>query len=60
VLVTIFNDDETSFEFKRDMKSLGAFFMPFARAIQCLEAKDTNPADVYMYWLAVVAHLHHI
>ena len=32
--------------------------MPFARAIQCLEAKDTNPADVYTYWLAVVAHLH--
>jgi hypothetical protein len=32
--------------------------MPFAHAIQCLEAKDTNPADVYKYWLAVVAHLH--
>lgn len=31
--------------------------MPFARAIQCLEAKDTTPADVYTYWLAVVAQL---
>jgi hypothetical protein len=40
------------------LKRLGAVLMPFARAIQCLEAKDTNPADVYTYWLAVVAHLH--
>lgn len=32
--------------------------MPFVWAIQCLESKDTNPADVYPYWLAVVAHLH--
>ncbi|KAJ7933219.1 hypothetical protein B0H13DRAFT_2262883 [Mycena leptocephala] len=31
--------------------------MPFARAIQCLESKDTTPADVYLYWLAVVAQL---
>jgi hypothetical protein len=58
VLSAIFNDDETAFEFQRDLKRLGAVLMPFARAIQCLEAKDTNPADVYTYWLAVVAHLH--
>ena len=31
--------------------------MPCAHTIQCLEAKDTNPADVYTYWLAIVAHL---
>ncbi|KAI9432864.1 hypothetical protein F5148DRAFT_1278703 [Russula earlei] len=41
----------------RDLKQLGAVLMPFARAIQCLEAKDTNPADVYTYWLVIVAHL---
>lgn len=58
VLHAIFNDDETSFEFQRDLKRLRAVLMPFAQAIQCLEAKDTNPADVYTYWLAVVAHLH--
>ena len=58
VLGAIFNDEETSFEFQRDLKRLGAVLMPFARAIQCLEAKNTNPADVYTYWLAVVAHLH--
>jgi hypothetical protein len=31
--------------------------MPLARAIQCLQSKDTTPADVYLYWLAVVAQL---
>jgi hypothetical protein len=49
------NDD--TFKFKRDLTRLGAVLMPFARAIQCLEAKDTTPADVYLYWLAVVAQL---
>lgn len=53
----IFSDDDTVFEFQRDLKRLGAILMPFARAIQCLEAKETTPADVYTYWLAVVAHL---
>ena len=58
MLSAIFDDDDTLFEFQRDLKRLGAVLMPFARAIQCLEAKDTNPGDVYTYWLAVVAHLH--
>ena len=58
MLGEIFDDEVTSFEFQRDLKRLGAVLMPFARAIQCLEAKDTNPADVYTYWLAVVTHLH--
>jgi hypothetical protein len=53
----LFDDDEDVFEFQRDLKRLGAILMPFARAIQCLKAKDTNPADVYTYWLAIVAHL---
>lgn len=53
----LFDDDEDVFAFQRDLKRLGAILMPFARAIQCLEAKDTNPADVYTYWLAIVAHL---
>jgi len=57
VLNKIFGDDDTIFEFQRDLKRLGAVLMPFARAIQCLEAKDTNPADVYTYWLAIIAQL---
>lgn len=28
-----------------------------ARAIECLEATSANPANVYLYWLAVVAHM---
>jgi hypothetical protein len=31
--------------------------MPFARAIQCLEAKHVTAADIYVYWLAIVAQL---
>jgi hypothetical protein len=58
VLEAIFEDEDSSFTFQSNLKRLGAVLMPFARAIQCLEAKDTNPADVYTYWLAVVAHLH--
>ncbi|KAJ2930461.1 hypothetical protein H1R20_g6639, partial [Candolleomyces eurysporus] len=30
---------------------------PFARAIQCLEATATNPADVYLYWIAIISRL---
>jgi hypothetical protein len=58
MLHQLFDDDEDVFTFQRDLKRLGAVLMPFARAIQCLEAKDTNPADVYTYWLAIVAQLH--
>ena len=28
---------------------------PLARAIECLEATSANPADVYLYWLAILA-----
>ena len=27
---------------------------PLARAIECLEATSANPADVYLYWLAIL------
>lgn len=30
---------------------------PFAKAIQCLESLNTNLADVYLYWLAIVSQL---
>ncbi|KAJ7513225.1 ribonuclease H-like domain-containing protein [Mycena galericulata] len=58
VLRQHFLDDDDVFKFRRDLTRLGAVLMPFARAIQCLESKDTTPADVYLYWLAVVAQLH--
>ncbi|KAF8237615.1 hypothetical protein L208DRAFT_1246588, partial [Tricholoma matsutake] len=28
-----------------------------AKAIVCLEATSSNPANVYLYWLAVLAHM---
>ncbi len=56
----LFADDDDVFTFQRDLRNLGTLLMPFARAIQCLEAKDTTPADVYTYWLAVVAQLNDI
>ncbi|KAJ6523656.1 hypothetical protein DFH09DRAFT_1250899 [Mycena vulgaris] len=57
ILQKHFLDDDDIFKFKRDLTRLGAVLMPFARAIQCLESKDTNPADVYLYWLAIIAQL---
>jgi len=57
MLHDLFDDDKDVFTFQRDLKQLGAILMLFACAIQCLKAKDTNPADVYTYWLAIVAHL---
>lgn len=53
----VFDEEDDTFTFQRDLKRLGAVIMPLARAIQCLEAKETTAADVYTYWLAVVAHL---
>ena len=28
---------------------------PFARAVKCLESTQSTPADVYLFWLAVMA-----
>jgi hypothetical protein len=30
---------------------------PIAGAIKCIEAAATNPADVYLYWLAILARM---
>lgn len=57
LLQSLFEDDEDTVAFEIGLKRLGAVLMPFARAIQCLEAKETNLADVYIYWIAIVAQL---
>ncbi|KXN85363.1 hypothetical protein AN958_01409 [Leucoagaricus sp. SymC.cos] len=57
ILNKLFADDEDTLRFRRNLQDLNAILMPFARAIQCLEAKETTPGDVYTYWLAVVAQL---
>ncbi|KAG6806901.1 hypothetical protein H0H92_009651, partial [Tricholoma furcatifolium] len=60
VLHRLFDDDVEAITFQRSLNRLGMILMPLARAIQCLEAKETNPADVYIYWLAIVAQLHDV
>ncbi|KAH8813669.1 ribonuclease H-like domain-containing protein [Flagelloscypha sp. PMI_526] len=58
VLSKYFLDEDDEHEFRKDLKRLLTIFRPIARAIQCLEASYTTPADVYRFWLAIVAHLH--
>ncbi|KAK1223490.1 hypothetical protein PQX77_013648 [Marasmius sp. AFHP31] len=53
-----FKDDEDIWPFQRDLKRLITLLKPFARSLQCLEAHDTTPDDVYRYWLAILAQLH--
>ncbi|KIY52238.1 hypothetical protein FISHEDRAFT_56000 [Fistulina hepatica ATCC 64428] len=43
--------------FERDLRRFVALLRPFAHAIQCLEARNTTPADVFVYWLAVNAQI---
>ena len=41
------------------LTKLIAVIGPFVKAIQCLNSPHTNPADVYLYWLAIVSQLAH-
>ncbi|KAJ6517019.1 hypothetical protein DFH09DRAFT_1431101 [Mycena vulgaris] len=45
ILETPFLDEEDVYKFRRDLTRLNSVLMPFARGIQCLESKDTTPAD---------------
>lgn len=56
-LASLYGDDDNIYEFERQLRLLNAVLMPFARAIQCLEARETSPVDVYIYWLAITSHL---
>jgi len=40
------------------LRQLTTLLCPFAQAIQCLEAKDTTPDDIYLYWLVIIAQVH--
>ncbi|KAJ7033550.1 ribonuclease H-like domain-containing protein [Mycena alexandri] len=44
-------------DFEMKLSQLIAVTEGMAKAIQCLEAASCNPADVYLLWLAVTAHL---
>ncbi|RXW11937.1 hypothetical protein EST38_g13918 [Candolleomyces aberdarensis] len=43
------------YEFEIALSQLVSVGQPLARAIECLEAASTNPADVFLYWIAVTA-----
>jgi hypothetical protein len=40
-----------------ELKRLIKVLTPFAKAIACLESSQSNPADVYLFWLAILASL---
>lgn len=44
-------------QFKLSLNQLIAVGEGPAKAIKCLEAIASNPADVYLLWLAVAAHM---
>ncbi|KAJ6597336.1 ribonuclease H-like domain-containing protein [Mycena sp. CBHHK59/15] len=43
--------------FEMQLNQLSSVTEGIARAIQCLEAQECNPADIYLLWLAVTAHV---
>ncbi|KAG1748346.1 ribonuclease H-like domain-containing protein [Suillus paluster] len=46
-----------SLMFQVALAKLIAITGPYAKAIQCLESAHTTCADVYLYWLAIVAQM---
>ena len=53
----VFVDNMEHLNFQLRLTQFVAVGEGFARCIECLEAGQTNPADVYLYWLALVARL---
>ncbi|KAF5364738.1 hypothetical protein D9758_009369 [Tetrapyrgos nigripes] len=53
---SIFQSSPTraSQDFEFVLKHLIDIGMPLARALACLEANDANPADVFLYWHALI------
>lgn len=43
-----------------ELKRLIKVLQPFAKTIACLESSQSNPADVYLFWLAILASLKHL
>lgn len=58
ILLWVFDDEDNTYQFGWSLRQLTTLLCLFARAIQCLEAKDTTPDDVYLYLLAIVAYIH--
>ena len=43
--------------FQAKLKQMIKILSPFAKAIACLESSQANPADVYLFWLAILSTL---
>lgn len=41
--------------FTEELRQLATVLEPFARSIKCLESGHSTVADVYLFWLAVLA-----
>ncbi|KAJ7758880.1 ribonuclease H-like domain-containing protein [Mycena maculata] len=50
-------DTPKTLDFEMKLNQYIAVTEGLARAIQCLEAAACNPADIYLIWLAVTAHI---
>jgi hypothetical protein len=44
-------------KFRMQLTQLIKVLTPFAKAIACLESSQSNPADVYLFWLAIMSTL---
>jgi hypothetical protein len=53
----IFTEDLEYLNFQLTLTQFVAIGEGIARCIECLEATATTPADVYLYWLAMVARM---
>ncbi|EUC56504.1 DUF659 family protein [Rhizoctonia solani AG-3 Rhs1AP] len=46
--------------FTVELRQLCTILEPFPRSIKCLESSHSTPADVYLFWLAIIARLHEL
>lgn len=46
--------------FSNQLKRLIKVLKPFAKTIASLESSQANPADVYLFWLAILSNLKHV
>ncbi|THU89473.1 hypothetical protein K435DRAFT_677870 [Dendrothele bispora CBS 962.96] len=52
--------DRVVFEFEFRLRQLIDICLPIAKALTCLEANDANPADIFIYWHAVIFEIKRI
>ncbi|KDN38659.1 hypothetical protein RSAG8_09334, partial [Rhizoctonia solani AG-8 WAC10335] len=53
-------DREKVDHFTAELHQLCTILEPFACSIKCLESSHSTPADVYIFWLAIIARLHEL